>query len=161
MTPRPKRNDLEILDLFYKRFAEVLQNEGCNFCQGYSIEEIERDMRRSGRPAEDGYEYAKNLEDFGGFDGFTASDIEVLDSASFTLSNIHDEIVSQWAIDNDIKPKLKDGEACTYMGTAGTVHHDERYLKLCKYLFRSEQWIKDKGNQGGHIINFEAFEHNR
>jgi hypothetical protein len=157
MTSRPKRNDQAVLDLFYKRFAEFLQKEGCNFCQGYLLEEIESDLRRSGYPESDGYEYAKKLEDYG-FDGFTTSDIQALDEASSLIREIHDKIVSQWVIDNGIAPKLKDGEACEHKGESGTVHHEERYLKIGKYLFRTEQWLKEKGNQGGHIINFEDVE---
>jgi hypothetical protein len=158
MTSRPKRNDQAVLELYYKRFAEYLIADDCNFCRGYSIEEIKSGMMKAGFPASDGYDYAKQLEDFGGFDGFTTGDIQSLDEASSVIGEIHDDIVMKWVIDNGIAPKLKDGEACEHKGEAGTVHHEDLYLKIGKYLFRTEQWVTTKGNQGGQILNFEDVE---
>ncbi|MFA6060720.1 MAG: hypothetical protein WC756_21165 [Taibaiella sp.] len=151
---RPKIYDQEILEIFYKSFADDLKKNSCEMCDGMSLEEIENGLMYAGTPEFDGYDYAKKLERYG-WSGITAGDVEILDCAHSFLSDVHDDAVRKWVIDNDIKPELKDGDFITYKNNICTVHYIDRTIALAKYLVRSRDWLVRNGDKGGVHVNFE------
>jgi hypothetical protein len=79
MEPRPCKDDPQVLDEFYASMTQALHADS-DMTAGMSPEEIEQGLRYAGRPALDGYEYAKQLE-ANGWSGITAQDIETLDGS--------------------------------------------------------------------------------
>ncbi|MGZ8220084.1 MAG: hypothetical protein ACXWT0_00400 [Methylobacter sp.] len=152
--PRPKRNDPEVLSLFYKKFAVVMKKDCPNLCTEMSLQGIEAALKECGRPDSNGYEYAKQLERYA-WDGIQADDVEVLDGASSVLRDAHNTIVAQWVKDNNIQPNFNDGDLCSYEGETGTVHWCARLMRTGEYLFRSVKWINEHGDQGGMHVDWE------
>lgn len=151
---RPKLNDPDVLALFYKLFSVEMQKYCQGLCQGMPLADIEAGLSRSGMPESDGYEYAKELERYG-LDGITADDVETLDCAYSVLRDAHKQIITKWISDNNIKPALSDGAPCSYKGEIGTAHYGDYAMKVGEYLFRSEKWIAERGNQGGQHVAWE------
>lgn len=154
-SPRPKINDPQVIALFCKLFAVEMRTSCDSLCVGMSLEDIEHGLIKCGIPDSNGYEYAKNLENYGRFYGITADDVEVMDNAHSFLRDAHDDLVIQWINDNNVQPDFNDGDLCSYKGETGTVHWCDRLMRTGEYLFRSVKWISEHGDQDGRYVKWE------
>ena len=103
---RPKRNNEEIMS----ETAKVIAKKVLSWTrQDYFTEEDVIDALCKVLPfSDDGYELAKEMED----EGFDADSelVSIMEGASWELDRQHRKAVKQWVKDNDIRPKLKEGD---------------------------------------------------
>lgn len=170
MEPRPTQRDESVLEDFYQNMAEALAKDS-DMAAGMSLELTIEGLRYAGRPAFDGFEYAKQLERRGWY-GISAQDVETLDCADSFMREAVEKAEAAWVERNQIKPPFESGaivrakiarllpgtkwvKECV---TEGRVYLEERHRETGHCLFRDQQWVETHGEQGGYVLRWEDVE---
>ena len=170
MEPRPTQRDESVLEDFYHLMADALSKDS-DMAAGVPLERIIEGLRYAGTPAFDGYEYAKQLER-SGWDSVSAQDIEILDCADSFMRRAIERAEAAWVERNAIKPPFESGaivrakisrllhgakrvEECV---TEGHAYLKDRNRETGHCLFRDQQWVETRGEQGGYVLRWEDVE---
>lgn len=168
--PRPGLDAQQVMDAFYQAMSNALHADS-DMAAGMSLEKIEQGLRYAGYPPSDGYEYAKSLEN-SGWSGISAQDIETLDCARGFLHRAKESAEADWVWRNSIKPPftsstrvraqihrvLPGGRRVERVVAEGRAYLDEKNSKIGRCLFRDDQWVQARGNEGGYLLAWEDIE---